>query len=74
MEDKRYEFARYGMHDISLASDGFFPFYDNIDVAAKYGVKYIIQPGGSVKDDEVIRRCSSHRIAMILSHIRQVYH
>ena len=74
LEDKRYEFARYGMHNISLASDGFFPFYDNIDVAAKYGVKYIIQPGGSVKDDEVIRRCSGHKISMILSHIRQFYH
>jgi len=74
LDNKNIEFARYGMNNISLASDGFFPFHDNIDVAAKYGVRYIIQPGGSIKDEDVIKRCSEHRISMILSHIRQFYH
>lgn len=47
-----------------LASDGFFPFRDNIDLLAEYGITACIQPGGSIRDDEVIEACDEHGIAM----------
>jgi AICAR transformylase/IMP cyclohydrolase PurH len=47
-----------------LASDGFFPFRDSIDLLAKYGVAACVQPGGSIKDKEVIEACDEHGIAM----------
>ncbi|MFB6283962.1 MAG: bifunctional phosphoribosylaminoimidazolecarboxamide formyltransferase/IMP cyclohydrolase [Halobacteria archaeon] len=50
-----------------LASDAFFPFRDNIDLAAENGISAIIQPGGSVNDDEVIEACDEHGIAMALT-------
>jgi len=53
--------------NIVLASDGFFPFSDNIDCAHKYGITEIIQPGGSIADDEVIRKCNEYGIKMFLS-------
>ena len=57
-----------------LASDAFFPFRDNIDLAAKKGVKHIIQPGGSVKDDEVIKAADEHKISMTMTGIRHFKH
>ena len=53
-----------------LASDAFFPFRDNIDLAAEKGVKHIIQPGGSVKDDEVINAADEHKISMTMTGVR----
>ena len=50
----------------SLASDGFFPFRDNIDIASRYGVKNIIQPGGSNADEIIIKTCDEYDINMIL--------
>ncbi len=50
-----------------LASDGFFPFRDSIDQIAKAGIKAVVQPGGSVKDDEVFQACKEHGIAMVFS-------
>ncbi len=50
-----------------LASDGFFPFKDSIDMAADYGIKAIAQPGGSVKDPEVIDACNERGIAMVFT-------
>ena len=50
--------------DIVLASDAFFPFKDNIDLAATFGVKYIIQPGGSIADDTIVKACDEHNILM----------
>jgi phosphoribosylaminoimidazolecarboxamide formyltransferase/IMP cyclohydrolase len=50
-----------------LASDAFFPAIDNIETAAKAGIKVIIQPGGSVKDEEVIAACNKHGIAMLFT-------
>ncbi len=50
-----------------LASDAFFPFRDNIDEAAKAGIKAIIQPGGSIRDEEVIAACNEHGIAMVFT-------
>jgi phosphoribosylaminoimidazolecarboxamide formyltransferase/IMP cyclohydrolase len=57
-----------------LASDGFFPFRDNIDISSKYNVKYIIQPGGSIADPEIISVCHEYGITMIFSGARLFYH
>ena len=57
-----------------LASDAFFPFRDNIDTIAKSSVKAIIQPGGSVRDQEVIDACNEHGIAMIFTGTRYFIH
>ncbi|HDQ26347.1 MAG TPA: bifunctional phosphoribosylaminoimidazolecarboxamide formyltransferase/IMP cyclohydrolase [bacterium] len=57
-----------------LASDAFFPFRDNIDEAAKAGIAAIIQPGGSVRDEESIAACDEHGIAMVFTGIRHFRH
>ena len=57
-----------------VASDAFFPFPDSIDVFGKLGVKAIIQPGGSVKDDEVIKRANKYKIAMAFTNMRHFKH
>jgi phosphoribosylaminoimidazolecarboxamide formyltransferase/IMP cyclohydrolase len=59
---------------VSLGSDAFFPFRDNIDRAAQSGVKYIVQPGGSVRDDIVIEACNEYNIAMAFSNVRLFHH
>ena len=61
-------------NEVSMASDAFFPFRDNIDFAAKYGVKYILQPGGSVADKGVIEACDQYGIMMSFSGNRLFYH
>ena len=57
-----------------MASDAFFPFRDGIDEAAKVGVRAVIQPGGSVRDDEVIAAADEHGIAMVRTGIRHFRH
>ncbi|SFU61960.1 phosphoribosylaminoimidazolecarboxamide formyltransferase / IMP cyclohydrolase [Clostridium sp. DSM 8431] len=57
-----------------LASDAFFPFRDIVDTAAKYGIKAIIQPGGSIRDQESIDACNEHGIAMIFTGLRHFKH
>lgn len=57
-----------------MASDAFFPFRDNIDLAAGHGVTAIIQPGGSIKDEEVIKAADEHGIAMVVTGIRHFRH
>lgn len=57
-----------------LASDAFFPFRDNVDEAAKAGIKAIIQPGGSVKDEEVISAANEYGIAMVFTGVRHFKH
>ena len=57
-----------------LASDAFFPFRDNIDEAAKFGIAAVIQPGGSVKDAEVIAAADEHNLAMVLTGARHFKH
>ncbi len=59
---------------VSLVSDGFFPFRDNIDHAAKHGVRYIAQPGGSIRDDEIGVACREHGIAMAHTGLRLFHH
>ena len=62
------------MTDVALGSDAFFPFGDNIERAYKSGVKYVAQPGGSVRDDNVIEACNSHDMVMALTGIRLFHH
>ncbi len=57
-----------------MASDAFFPFRDNLDVAAGYGIRAIIQPGGSKRDDEVIAAADSHDMAMVFTGMRHFRH
>jgi phosphoribosylaminoimidazolecarboxamide formyltransferase/IMP cyclohydrolase len=57
-----------------MASDAFFPFRDAVDVAAEHGVKAIVQPGGSIRDDEVIEAANEHGIAMMFSGQRSFRH
>ncbi|MDR3579035.1 MAG: bifunctional phosphoribosylaminoimidazolecarboxamide formyltransferase/IMP cyclohydrolase [Oryzomonas sp.] len=57
-----------------LASDAFFPFRDGVDTAAEAGVTAVIQPGGSVRDDEVIRAANEHGIAMVFTGMRHFRH
>ena len=62
------------MQDVALGSDAFFPFGDNIERAYKSGVKYIAQPGGSVRDDNVIEVCNKYNMAMAFTGIRLFHH
>ena len=62
------------MEDVALGSDAFFPFSDNIERARKSGVKYIAQPGGSVRDDLVIQCCDKYGMAMAFTGIRLFHH
>ncbi|HVD32096.1 MAG TPA: bifunctional phosphoribosylaminoimidazolecarboxamide formyltransferase/IMP cyclohydrolase, partial [Gemmatimonadales bacterium] len=57
-----------------LASDGFFPFPDGVEQAAAAGVKAIIQPGGSVRDPEIIEAAERHGMAMVMTGKRQFRH
>lgn len=62
------------LNGVSLGSDAFFPFGDNIERAHKSGVSYIAQPGGSVRDDHVINTCNNYKIAMAFTGIRLFHH
>jgi phosphoribosylaminoimidazolecarboxamide formyltransferase/IMP cyclohydrolase len=57
-----------------MASDAFFPFRDGIDSAAEHGARAIIQPGGSMRDDEVIAAADEHGIAMVFTGMRHFRH
>ena len=62
------------MTDVALGSDAFFPFGDNIERAHKSGVKYVAQPGGSVRDDNVIATCDKYGMTMCFTGIRLFHH
>ena len=57
-----------------LVSDAFFPFADNIDAAAEAGIRYIVQPGGSKRDEEIIAACDKYGIAMVITGVRHFLH
>jgi phosphoribosylaminoimidazolecarboxamide formyltransferase/IMP cyclohydrolase len=57
-----------------MSSDAFFPFRDSIDEAAKYGVRIAVEPGGSVRDEEVIRACEEHNITLVFTNLRHFRH
>lgn len=71
-EEKRAWLNR--MSDVTVGSDAFFPFSDNIERAKKSGVKYIAQPGGSVRDDLVIETCNKYGMVMAFTGIRLFHH
>ena len=60
--------------DVALGSDAFFPFGDNVERANRSGVRYIAQPGGSIRDDNVIETCNKYGIAMCFTGIRLFHH
>lgn len=62
------------MDNAVLGSDAFFPFSDNIERAKKSGVKYIVQPGGSVRDGEVIECCNKYDLVMVCNGVRLFHH
>jgi phosphoribosylaminoimidazolecarboxamide formyltransferase/IMP cyclohydrolase len=65
---------KFSLKGSVMASDAFFPFSDGLDVAAKAGVTAVIQPGGSVRDEEVITAANKHGIAMVFTGRRHFKH
>ena len=62
------------MEDITLGSDAFFPFRDSIDRAAQSGVRYVLQPGGSNRDEDVIAACNEYGMSMVFTGVRLFHH
>lgn len=62
------------MSDVALGSDAFFPFGDNIERAHRSGVKYVAEPGGSIRDDNVIETCNKYHMVMAFTGIRLFHH
>ncbi len=62
------------LENVSCGSDAFFPFGDNVERAVKSGVKYIAEPGGSIRDDNVIQACNHHGVTMCFTGIRLFHH
>ena len=58
----------------AMASDAFFPFRDGIDAAAEHGIRAVVQPGGSLRDDEIVRAADEHDIAMVFTGMRHFRH
>jgi phosphoribosylaminoimidazolecarboxamide formyltransferase / IMP cyclohydrolase len=63
-----------GLHSVVLGSDGYIPFRDTIDCAMHYGVSYVVQPGGSLRDQDVIDACNAYGMVMIFSGARLFHH
>ena len=59
---------------MSLVSDGFIPFRDNIDHAQRHGVRYVAEPGGSTRDDEVEAACREYGITLVHTKLRLFHH
>ena len=57
-----------------IASDGFFPHQDSIDLASRIGIKVVVQPGGSIKDKDVIQACNDHGMVMVFTGLRLFHH
>ena len=70
----RAQDAGLSLEGAALASDAFFPFRDGVDAAAAAGIKCIIQPGGSIRDEEVIKAANEHGIAMVFTGVRHFRH
>jgi len=68
------EHAKLDVRGSVMASDAFFPFRDGIDNAAEVGIKAIIQPGGSMRDEEVIAAANENKIAMVFTGMRHFRH
>jgi phosphoribosylaminoimidazolecarboxamide formyltransferase/IMP cyclohydrolase len=70
----RAERTDLDLKNTALASDAFFPFRDNVDEAAKFGVSAIIQPGGSMRDEESIQAANEHGLTMVFTGFRHFKH
>jgi len=66
--------AGLSLKDAAVASDAFFPFRDGVDVLAEAGASCVIQPGGSIRDDEVIAAADEHGLVMVLTGFRHFRH
>lgn len=73
-EISKLEYNNLDSYPVTLASDGFFPFTDNIERAHKYGVKHIIHPGGSIRDDDIQDACDELGIKLVITGNRMFYH
>lgn len=63
-----------GLQGVALGSDGYIPFRDTIDCAAQYGVSYVVQPGGSLRDQDVTDACDTYDMVMSLTGVRLFHH
>ena len=66
--------ARFELRGTAVGSDAFFPFRDTVDALAKAGATAVVQPGGSIRDDEVIKAANEHGIAMVFTGMRHFRH
>ena len=71
--EKAKEF-KFDLNGAVMASDAFFPFPDCVEIAGKAGIRSVIQPGGSIKDNLSIDYCNAHQIAMVLTGVRHFKH
>ncbi|MBI2602412.1 MAG: bifunctional phosphoribosylaminoimidazolecarboxamide formyltransferase/IMP cyclohydrolase [Deltaproteobacteria bacterium] len=67
-------YVRWNLGQALLVSEAFFPFPDNIDICAQHGIKTIVQPGGSIRDRDVMAACDKHGIAMMFTGLRHFRH
>ena len=72
-DDERSEWLSQ-LDRVSLISDGFIPFRDNIDHAQRHGVRFIAQPGGSTRDKEIEQACREYVITLVHTHLRLFHH
>ncbi len=70
----RWQLHHSHQMEVVLASDAFFPFPDSIDLIAKQGIRWILQPGGSIQDQSVIERAAQHNISMVMTGKRHFRH
>jgi len=71
---KKAEQAKHSTKDTVCASDAFFPFKDGVEALAKAGITAVVQPGGSIRDEEVIEAANAHNLAMVLTEMRHFKH
>jgi len=64
----------FDTRDAVMASDAFFPFADSVEIADKAGIRAVIQPGGSIRDEDSIRYCDEHDMSMVFTGVRHFKH
>jgi phosphoribosylaminoimidazolecarboxamide formyltransferase/IMP cyclohydrolase len=73
-EEEKKAWLKEVAHDVTCGSDAFFPFSDNVDRAYRSGAKYIAQPGGSIRDQDVIDACDKYDMVMSFTGLRLFHH
>jgi phosphoribosylaminoimidazolecarboxamide formyltransferase/IMP cyclohydrolase len=71
---KKAEQAKHSTKDTVCASDAFFPFKDGVEALARAGITAVVQPGGSIRDEEVIEAADANNLAMVLTEMRHFKH